>query len=510
MQSFDFKLLRGLSLATLLLMAPSLSWAEETFPLVLSGGRVIDPETGLDAIRHVGIAGGKIVAVSEQALSGEEVIDVEGLVVAPGFIDLHSHSPTTLGQDYQLQDGVTTALELEAGSFPSSAYGERIEGQARTNYGSSAGYIWARLRVKQGVEMVHVTSTPSIIGWKGVLSAIRKLWSDERQGFSAALDDDERQEILELIDEDLSRGALGIGLALDYVSEGVDSAELAALFDLAGKRQVPVFVHVRRGNAGDPSGLQEILVEAKRTGTSVHICHISHNAINNLEFFLAEIRQARVDGVDVTTEMFPYNAGSVYISAAAYKRNWREVYDSDYADVGWAATGERLTEKTFNDYQLNQPQGQIHNHYVDEAWTRKALTEPGVMVVSDLLPMESRDLNVAPHNNSFSKVLARYVREEQLLDLPTALMKMSLLPALRLQSIAPAFKHKGRLQVGADADIVVFNPDTILDTATYANPYQVATGISHVLVNGVPVLRDSQLQEGVYPGGRLTKKTELH
>ncbi len=514
MRSFHFSFLPGLSLTvatlcSLLLLAPGLARAGEVYSLVLSGGRVIDPETGLDAIRHVGIAGGKILAVSEQPLSGEEVINVEGLVVAPGFIDLHSHSPTSLGQDYQLQDGVTTALELEAGSFPSSAYGERIEGRARTNYGSSAGYIWARLRVKQGVEMVHVTSTPSIIGWKGVLSAIRKLWSDERPGFSAALDADERQEILALIDADLSRGALGIGLALDYVSEGVDSAELAALFDLAGKRKVPIFVHVRRGMAGDPYGLQEILAEAKRTGTSVHICHISHNAINNLEFFLAEIRRARAEGVDVTTEMFPYNAGSVYISAAAYKRNWREVYDADYGDVEWAATGERLTEKTFEEYQQNQPQGQIHNHYVEEEWTRRALTEPGVMVVSDLLPMESRDLNVAPHNNSFSKVLARYVREEQLLDLPTALAKMSLLPAQRLETLAPAFKRKGRIQVGADADITVFDADAILDKATYANPYQVAEGISYVLVNGVPVLRDGKLGAQVYPGERLTTLTDL-
>jgi N-acyl-D-aspartate/D-glutamate deacylase len=500
--------LRALAaLCCLALLLPGLSWSAESYSLILAGGRVIDPETGLDAVRHVGISNGKIRAVSEQPLAGENVIDVQGMVVAPGFIDLHTHSPTLLGQDYQLRDGVTTALELEAGSFPSNAYGELIEGQPRMNFGSSASYIWARVRVKQGVEMVDGTSSPRIIGWKGVVSAIRKLWSDERPGFSARLDTDERQEILELIDADLEAGALGIGLALDYISEGVDSAELAALFDLAGKRQVPVFVHVRRGPAGDPSGLQEILVEAKRTATSVHICHITHNAINNLEFFLAEIRRARAEGVDVTTEMFPYNAGSVFISAAAYKRNWREVYDTDYGDVEWAATGERLTEETFDEYQQNQPRGQIHNHYLEEEWTRRAIAEPGVIVVSDLLPMKSLDLNVAPHHNSFSKVLARYVREEQLLDLPTALAKMSLLPARRLEIVAPAFKHKGRIQVGADADITVFDADAILDKATYADPYQAATGISHVLVNGVPVLRDGQLREGVYPGQRLTTKT---
>jgi len=186
-------LLRTLvALYCLTLVQPGLAGGSETYPLVLAGGRVIDPESGLDAVRHVGIGGGKILAISMAPLLGEEVINVEGLVVSPGFIDLHTHSPTVLGQDYQLRDGVTTALELEAGSFPSSAYGEHIQQQARMNYGSSTGYIWARLRVKQGIEMVHVTSTPSIISWKGVLSAIRKLWSDERPGFSAVLDDEER------------------------------------------------------------------------------------------------------------------------------------------------------------------------------------------------------------------------------------------------------------------------------------------------------------------------------
>jgi N-acyl-D-aspartate/D-glutamate deacylase len=207
--------------------------------------------------------------------------------------------------------------------------------------------------------------------------------------------------------------------------------------------------------------------------------------------------------------MFPYNAGSVFISAAAYQRNWQEIYDTDYADVEWAATGERLTEETFNEYQQNEPQGQIHNHYIDEAWTRRAITEPGVIVVSDLLPMESLDLNVAPHHNAFSRVLARYVREEKLLDLPDALARMTLLPARRLENIAPVFKRKGRIQVGADADITVFDADAILDKATYANPYQAAEGISYVLVNGVPVLRDGKLGAGVYPGERLTTLTNL-
>ena len=144
----------------------------------------------------------------------------------------------------------------------------------------------------------------------------------------------------------------------------------------------------------------------------------------------------------------------------------------------------------------------IH-HYVDEAWTRRALAEPGVIVVSDLLPMLDEQSKVAPHNGAFSRVLGRYVREAQLIDLNTALAKMTLLPARRLEQIAPEFRRKGRLQVGADADITVFDPATVIDRATYQNPFQPSAGIVHVIVNGIPVVRDGELLPDVHPGQAL-------
>ena len=266
-------------------------------------------------------------------------------------------------------------------------------------------------------------------------------------------------------------------------------------------------MHIRRGVNGDPAGLLEALDLAERTGASLHVCHITHNGMRSTEEFLAFIRAARARGVDVTTEVLPYNAGSALISSAVFGRNWQEVFAIDYEDVEWAATGERFNEAMWNEYREKYPEGQVIHHYLKDEWTQRGLVEPGVIVVSDLLPMESLESKVAPHNGAFSRVLGHYARDGGLMDLPTALSKMTLLPARRLEGFAPAFARKGRIQVGADADITVFDPEHILDRATYQNPYQTPEGILHVIVGGEPVVAEGRLIEETYPGERLTTKS---
>jgi N-acyl-D-aspartate/D-glutamate deacylase len=303
-----------------------------------------------------------------------------------------------------------------------------------------------------------------------------------------------------MLHEGVDAGGLGIGVSLDYFSEAVDRDELRMVFAVAGERKVPLFIHVRRGINGDPSGLREALELAEEMGAPVHICHLSHNAMRNTALVLAEIRAAREKGVDVTTEVLPYNAGSALISSAVFGRDWRTIFDIDYADVEWAATGERFTESMWEEYREDHPDGQVIHHYLEEDWTRTALVEPGVIVVSDLLPMVTRESKVAPHNGAFSRILGRYVREAGLIDLDTAIAKMTLLPARRLEKAFPEFKKKGRVQVGADADLTIFDPEHVLDRATYKNPYQTALGIEHVLVAGEVVVRDGLRIDGILPG----------
>jgi len=479
--------------------------APNELDVVVRGGRVIDPLSGLDAIRDVGIRDGRIVAISEDPLDGARTLDATGLVVAPGFIDLHTHSPNPLGQRYQLLDGVTTALELEAGAGL-EALQETLEDGARIHYGGSASWASARLEALLGIRQKHLlTSSPSPVGFKGLWTVIKVMFGGGIDAvFTQPAAERDRGRMRELIAEDLDAGALGIGLPLDYFSEAVGEAELRMVFELAAKRDSIVFMHVRRGVNGDPAGLREGLRLARETGAALHVCHITHNAMRNIDLFLREIREARAEGVDVTTELLPYNAGSALISSAVFGRNWREIFAIDYADVEWAATGMRFDEATWNEYREKHPEGQVVHHYLKEEWTRRALEEPGVIVVSDLLPMVDETSMVAPHNGAFSRILGRYVREARVLDLSSALGRMTALPAERLAKFFPAFARKGRIQVGADADLTIFDADAIVDRATYGDPFQPSAGIAYVLVGGQVAVDEGTLVEDRF-AGRLVR-----
>lgn len=486
------------------------SHASDNYSLVINHGRVINPETKLDAIRHIGISNGSIVNISTTPLQGDNVINAKGLVVSPGFIDLHSHSPTELGQHYQLFDGVTTALELEIGAHPVEKYASSISDSSLINYGASSSYLFIRLREQNGIALTDVSGFPLPINLDGVVTAIKVVTSGfteaVKRSFSETANTEQLAAIKLQLLTDIEKGSLGIGLALDYISDAVNAEEIRQIFDVAAEKNMTIFVHVRRGINGDPSGLREVIDLATATGASVHICHLSHNAMRNTDLFLAEIKQAQLAGVDITTEVLPFNAGSSGISAAVFSRDWQTIFDINYEDVQWADSGEFLTKESWEHYREKEPQGTVIHHYVKEEWTKRAVIEPGVIIVSDLLPMKSLDKKVAPNHGAFTKILAQYVREEKLLSLSEAIEKMTLLPAQRLEKFAPAFKLKGRINVGADADLTLFNPNTVQNNATYLAPYQEASGIEHIIVNGEHLVNAGQLIKGVYPGKRITSK----
>ena len=277
-----------------LLVLVALPWAlsaiSADYDLAINHGRVIDPETGLDDVRHVGIRGDRIASVSASPLSAERVIDASGLVVAPGFIDLHTHSPTPLGQYFQAFDGVTTALELEAGHYPVLEYGGSISDQPLINYGASAGHVMARVLEKDGLRMSDALGTPTPVGIKGWYTALLFLFTDFETALSDSLTEPasaaELAQLQRMLEQSLNDGALGVGLPLDYFSAAILEPEMRMLFSTAAARGAPIFIHVRRGIDGDPSGLREVLSLAGEYGSSIHICHITHNALSNLELFL--------------------------------------------------------------------------------------------------------------------------------------------------------------------------------------------------------------------------------
>jgi len=494
--------------ASLALCVAALAWLaacpepEPAYDWVIRNGRVMDPESGLDAIRDVGIRDGRIARIDAGPLHGDALLDATGQVVAPGFVDLHSHAQSPLGQDFHVRDGVTTALELESGSFPVAALGTHapfaIDPDARIHFGASVGHAWVRARVLEGANALSGLDGAVALAAEGQAGGL------DGPAFHQPLDAEQIETLRAGLEAGLDSGGLGIGLLLDYMSEAVSNAELRAVFEVSAARQAPIFVHVRRGIAGDPAGLEEVIALAEKTGAPVHVCHVQANAMGAIEEFLAKIRAARARGVAITTESFPYNAGSTAISAAVFDRDWRNIFDIDYGDVEWSASGERLSEARWKELRATQPEGLVIHHYNHEAWTRVATLAPDVIVASDGMPLFSLRSKVVPNGiGTFSRILARYVREQQGLDLMTALSKMSLQPARVLEEIAPVFQRKGRITPGADADVVVFDPHTIQDRASYAEPFLPPEGIAHVLVGGTPVLRDGELVADAYPGTRL-------
>ncbi len=475
------------------------------YDIVIRGGRVVDPASKTDATRNIGIAGNKIAIVTTGPLTGTTTIDAVGLVVSPGFINIHSHSFTPLGQEFELRDGVTTALELEGGAYPVRDFGtyEPIAIAARPliNFGASVGHAWIRSAILEGSDARSGADEMVALALKEGIAM-----DMETPAFRQALTPEQLGELRERLYEGLDSGGLGIGMLLDYMSEVVDDAEMRVIFDVAAERQAPVIVHVRRGVAGDPAGLIEAIRYAKDYGAPVHICHLQANAMGNIREFLRLIRAARAEGVHITTESFPYNAGSTSNTAAVFNRDWQTIFGITYEDVEWAATGERFTEEMWHDYRENRPGGLVIHHYNREEWTRVATEAPDVVVAADGAPIVSLEQKVAPFGQGTNaRILGRYVRERGTLSLTDAIAKMTYLPARVLDGYSPGMSNKGRLTAGADADITIFDPDTVIDNATYQDPYRASSGIVYVLVGGQVVLRDGDIVSGVFPGRRVLR-----
>lgn len=484
-----------------------------TYDVVITGGRVIDPETRLDAVRNVGILGEKVERVSEDPLEGRAVIDATGRIVAPGFIDLHSHAQTVAGHRLQAFDGVTTALELEAGAAPIGAALAAAEKRGRPlNYGWSASWGIARMHVMAGAPM---TGDPR---------AGLAMLGDPRWQATASADQVDR--ILGIVEENLADGALGIGMLVGYAQDAAPD-EYVAVSRLAAAAGAPTFTHardlieVREDVAID--GAEEIVRAAGETGVHAHYCHVNSTSTVHIDRVHSLVERTTDQGGTVTVEAYPYGAGMTGIGAQFLAPDMLEMRGLSPSSIV-LLTGERVADvERLAWLREHEPHHLVIVEFIDEEQgladggiLRRAMSFPGTVVASDALaPIDMADgapdsdaWPLPPTMKTHPRICGTFSRSLRLLvdelgmSWIDAIERCTLGPARIVESVAPEMARKGRLQEGCDADVVVF--EDLRDRATYLEPIIPSVGVAHLLVNGEPVIRDGELVVDARPGRPVT------
>jgi cytosine/adenosine deaminase-related metal-dependent hydrolase len=487
--------MRFMTLCCLLLLASSALLAQQ-YDLVIEGGRVLDPETGLDGTRNVGITGGKIARISTERLRGKRVISASGLVVAPGFIDLHQHGQERESQRVKALDGVTTALELEIGVPDVAQFLKSKEGHSLINYGTSATHVAARALVFGAPLEAGPTRTHA-----GIPEILPKSGPATNQHATPEQIDGMRKRLR----AELDSGGLAIGMGIQY-TPGATRLEVIEMFRLAAERRLPVYTHVRGAGRVEPGSaiesIGEVIGAAAMTGASLHIVHINSTCLHDSLECLSMVEGARARGLDVTTEAYPYIAGMTAVNSALFNPGWQEKLGIGYGELVLPDTGEHLTKERFDELHNSNTTHWVLIYANTQEVVDQVIPHPLVMIASDGAEGHPRNAG------TYSRILAHYVREKGTLTLMDAIRKMTLMPAEVLERSTPAARAKGRLQEGADADIVVFDPRAITDRATYQAPMEPSVGVHYLVVGGTLLVDQGKLVPDVFPGRAIVHITD--
>jgi dihydroorotase-like cyclic amidohydrolase len=482
-----------------------------SYDLVLRGGRVIDPGSGLDAVTDVAVSKGRIVDIGNVPSPAPLDLDVTGHVVTAGFVDVHSHVTDVAGMRLRALDGVTTAFELEGGVTPVDAAYRLAAAEGRPiNYGFAASWALARMEAVAGVDLNAGLST-------FMANIANPAWQGRATGSQVS-------HILDRLSADLADGALGIGMLVGY-APGADPDEYLRAAQLAAHAGVPTFTHARDLIEVKPAtlmdGAEEIVRAAGETGAHMHYCHLNSTSLRHVDRVLEVVGRAQKAGSRVTTEAYPYGSGMTGIGAAFLAPERLHERQLTPSDLTYAPTGEQVTtEERLRELRADDPGGLVIIRHLDEDDPAdrnvmfRSLVFPDAIVASDAMPLTWP--GAVPDQMSwplpgtafthprtagtFSRALRMLGTGDGPLGLTETLRRCSLLPAQLLENRVPAMRRKGRLQLGSDADIVVFDPATVRDQATYAASTRPSAGIKHVLVNGEVLVRDGAIVTSVLPG----------
>ncbi|MBS1846974.1 MAG: amidohydrolase family protein [Actinobacteria bacterium] len=436
--------------------------ADHVYDIVIKGGRVIDPDSGFDRVVDVGIDKGTITGFGKAVGSGRKTIDATDKVVSPGFIDVLSYEPDTRGAWYKIADGVTTNLGMHGmqQGWWAPDFFTHYQGTTPVHFGGAFSDHWVRYH-KLGLD-VGATATAS-----------------------------QAAQLADIFESQLRKGWLGIAFEPEY-TPGVDFAEMLALAHVAQRHDVPCFIHGRFSSYAEESQtVPEIIKLGEQSGAAVHVAHLpSTGGTWDTAAALEAIDAAVEAGHDVTFCLYPYHYWGTYAASTRFGPGWQQRFRISYGDLQVAGTTNRLNASTFATAQARN--SLTIAYAIPEKSVQLTLEHPRGLIGSDAIVDTGN--NHPRSSGTFCRVLGYWVREKKVISLPQALAKMTILPARRLEKSCPQLRRKGRLQRGADADICIFDPDTVTDTATVANPVAYSTGIDWVLSAGVPAKTPDGLQ----------------
>ncbi|PZF86744.1 amidohydrolase family protein [Jiangella anatolica] len=473
--------------------------------LLVRGGRVVDPHNDVDRLADLYLSGGTVAAVlvpGTPVPARHDVVDAAGCVVAPGFVDLHSHAMDLESARLQALDGVTTALELESGAVGVDAVYRRVDDEGRPiNYGFSACWALARMAVLDGRDgpghFDDFALAQQLPHWRRPAGA------------------GDRARIVAALEAELDAGALGLGILLGY-APATAPEEYLALGATAAAAGVPTFTHARHMTAGPDDNavgaVEEVVRVAGTTGAHMHLCHLNSTSGRLIDKTAELISSARDQRLPVSTEAYPYGGGSTIVGAPFLAPERLASLGIEVGDIQLAESGEPIaSEDALRTLRADSPGALIVFHFLRETSAAdrrllfRALTLPDVVIASDAMPLRHSGRPGSPGRahprgvGSFAKVFRLLVRETGTWSLTEAVRRCTTLPAALLAASVPAMARKGHLSPGADADVVVLDPDTVTDRATYAEALPSA-GIRHVIVNGTPVVAGGELLPDAAPG----------
>ncbi|MDV4145174.1 amidohydrolase family protein [Shimia sp. FJ5] len=488
-----------------------------THDLLIRNGRVIDPETGFDEICDVAVSDGIIAAVGTELGPATREIDATGHVVSPGFIDIHAHGQSVAADRMQAFDGVTTALELEVGSLPVGEwYAHQATVPRALHYGTAAAWGFARRAAFGGF-------TPD--GTKNPIDHMAA--SNDLRWTTDAATPQQTDEIVAITRQALEEGAIGIGMPNGYLP-GAGMKELSLICDLAAEFDRPTYTHIAYMANIDPKSSVDAYIRliglAGATGAHMHICHLNSTSLQDIDRVVEVIAKAQSQGLPVTTEAYPYGTGSTVVGAGFFADpEFTKRTGSPYNAIELVKNHHRFADRDdLLSAAHEDPSDLVMWHYLDveaDAEHRRMLdasvTYPGASIASDAMPWVRPDGSIYDGNDwplppevsahprssgTFTRFLREYMRERETMPLVEAIAKCTLYPARVIERCAPQIAQKGRLREGFDADITIFDPETVTDRATFTDMNRASEGVAHLIVAGTSVIVDGVLDTDAAPG----------